>query len=54
MIDRRPPRDDPPEGGGRQKLEELLDMTVISLVAPQGAVGAPRCGRGRLPTSAMV
>ena len=52
MIDHRPPRDDPPEGGGRQKLKELLDMTVKLAGGAQGVVGAPRFGRGWLPTSA--
>ena len=51
MLDHRPPRDDPPEGGGRQDLEGLLDMTVKLAGGAQCAVGAPRFGRGRLPTS---
>ena len=54
MTDHRPPLDDPPEGGGRQDLKEGLDMTVISLVAPQGAVGTSRFGRGQSPTSAKA
>jgi hypothetical protein len=32
--------------------KESPDMTVISLVVPQGTVGALRCGRGWLPTLA--
>jgi len=51
MLDDRPPRDEPPEDGARQKQEELLDMTVKLVGGAQGAVGAPRFGRGWLPTS---
>jgi hypothetical protein len=51
MIDHRPPRDDPPEGGGPSNVIGVLNMTVELAGGAQGAVGAPRFGRGGLPTS---
>ena len=51
MIDHRPPRDDPPEGGGRLNPMEVFDVNIKLAGGAQGAVGAPRFGRGWLPTS---
>ena len=54
MLDLRPPRGDPPERGDRLNQTEVLDMTIKLAGGAQGAVGAPRFGRGRLPTSATA
>jgi hypothetical protein len=52
MIDHLWPRDDPPERGDFLNQTEVLGMTVKLAGGAQGAVGAPRFGRGWLPTSA--
>ena len=48
-IDYRPPRGDPPEGGGRLIPLAVLNVTVGLAGGAQGAVGAPCLGCGQLP-----
>ena len=52
MIDHRPPRGDPSEGGGHLTQTQKLDSTVNLTGGAQGAVGTPRFGRGQSPTLA--